>query len=150
MVFVCLHVLQNLEVIIYSLLYFIYLFISDSNSTGQRVEVHVNYEVGEEKAPTSDITLWAGITGLILLILSVLIFICFLDRPKSSRSSTALDVQNVAAPQTPDCPDRSNHAPQNERSPRTPQPFIDYVRRTIDETPYYTRQRRRFDPQNTY
>uniref|UniRef100_A0A0A9DKV7 Uncharacterized protein n=1 Tax=Arundo donax TaxID=35708 RepID=A0A0A9DKV7_ARUDO len=36
-------------------------------------------------------------------------------------------------------------------SPRTPQPFMEYVRRTIDDTPYYKRDgRRRFNPQNTY
>uniref|UniRef100_A0ACD5XVX7 Uncharacterized protein n=1 Tax=Avena sativa TaxID=4498 RepID=A0ACD5XVX7_AVESA len=36
-------------------------------------------------------------------------------------------------------------------SPRTPQPFMEYVRRTVDDTPYYNRgARRRFNPQNTY
>lgn len=115
---------------------------------GQRVELHVIYEAGEEMASTSDVTLWAGVTGITLLILTVVIYICFLDRPKRSHSSVAFHAQNVAAPQTPE---RSSHAPQTEQSPRTPQPFIDYVRKTIDETPYYTRERRRrFDPQNTY
>ncbi|XP_021760201.1 nuclear pore complex protein GP210-like isoform X1 [Chenopodium quinoa] len=117
-------------------------------ANGQKVELYVNYEVGEEKTSTSDITLWAGVTGLILLILSVVIFIFFLDKPKSTRSSIAPPAQNVTTPQTPE---RRSHDSETERSPQTPQPFIDYVRRTIDQTPYYTRERRRrFDPQNTY
>ena len=34
-------------------------------------------------------------------------------------------------------------------SPQTPQPYVDYLVRTIDETPYYQRGRR-FDPQYSY
>ncbi|XWS40691.1 hypothetical protein CRYUN_Cryun17cG0017400 [Craigia yunnanensis] len=53
-------------------------------------------------------------------------------------------------PSAPVTPERSSPLLLNEQSPRTPQPFVDYVRRTIDETPYYRREGRRFNPQNTY
>ncbi|XP_048503398.1 nuclear pore complex protein GP210 isoform X3 [Beta vulgaris subsp. vulgaris] len=119
---------------------------------GQRVDLIVNYEADKEKESTINSTLLAGAMGFTLLILSIIIYKCFLGRPDSThpsvRSSVAFQAQNIAAPQTPD---RTSLAPQTERSPQTPQPFIDYVRRTIDETPYYRRERRRrFDPQNTY
>ena len=82
-----------------------------------------------------------------VLILTVIFFIRFLDKPVHTRPNANLHTQPVASPLTPE---RTSPA-ENEGSPRTPQPFIDYVRRTIDETPYYRRERRRrFDPQNTY
>ena len=115
------------------------------------MEIDVNYEIGGSAASdmaTNVIALWAGILGcLILLILTVAVFICYLDRPDRSRSSTAAST-TVAAPVTPD---RRSPVVVNGQSPRTPQPFIEYVRKTIDETPYYRREgRRRFDPQNTF
>ncbi|GMP29371.1 hypothetical protein CsSME_00004505 [Camellia sinensis var. sinensis] len=121
-------------------------------ANGQRVEIDVDYEPGGKSASamTSNITLWASILGCItLLVLTVAIFICYLDKPGRSRPYTVPATPNIAGPVTPD---RSSiPAVVNEQSPRTPQPFIEYVRRTIDETPYYRREgRRRFNPQNTY
>ncbi|CAK9176162.1 unnamed protein product [Ilex paraguariensis] len=128
-------------------------------ATGQRVEVNVNYDPGErapgERAPattTSNVTIWAGLVGgLALLILTLAVFICFLDRPVRSRPSLpSLPPATPSAP-APVTPDRRIPAVSNEQSPRTPQPFIDYVRRTIDETPYYKQEaRRRFNPQHTF
>lgn len=119
--------------------------------TGQRVEIDINYEP-EETAPSSvtiNKALWASILGcLLLLILTIAIFIRFLDRPERSQQSNAPVTASIAAPTTPN---RSSPAVTNEMSPRTPQPFVDYVRRTIDETPYYKREgRRRINPQNTF
>ena len=119
-----------------------------SDSTGQKVEIDVAFEPGETKASSIDMTLWAAVIGCFaLLMLTVIIFICYLDRPDRSPPSIMPSTPSVAAPRTPE---RTTPA-HDEHSPRTPQPFIEYVRRTIDETPYYRRDgRRRFDPQNTY
>jgi len=118
------------------------------DSTGQKVEIDVTYERGETEASSVEMTLWAAVIGCFaLLVLTVIVFICYLDRPDRSFPSFMPSTPTVVAPRTPE---RITPA-HDERSPRTPQPFIDYVRRTIDETPYYRRDgRRRFDAQNTY
>ncbi|XP_010248630.1 PREDICTED: nuclear pore complex protein GP210 [Nelumbo nucifera] len=117
-------------------------------ATGQRAEIIVSYEPGESEAsPTRSFALWASIFGFFTIsILTLAIFMWFLDKP--ARPSVPA-TPNIAAPTTPD---RSSPASYNmQQSPRTPQPFVDYVRRTIDETPYYKREgRRRFNPQNTF
>lgn len=117
--------------------------------TGQRVFIEVDYEpVQGASETTMNKTLWATVVGCFaLLVVTVVIFIRFLDRPNRSQSSIAVP----APPRTPGpaTPDHSRPAVLDE-SPRTPQPFVDYVRRTIDETPYYRRDgRRRFNLQNT-
>ncbi|XP_019442522.1 PREDICTED: nuclear pore complex protein GP210 [Lupinus angustifolius] len=121
-------------------------------SNGQRVEIDINHEP-EETTTSSILTLnkafWASILGCLLLsIFTVAIFIRYLDRPERLQQSSTPVTGSNAAPTTPD---RSSPVVINEMSPRTPQPFVDYVRRTIDETPYYNREaRRRVNPQNTY
>uniref|UniRef100_A0A1D1XKT8 Nuclear pore membrane glycoprotein 210-like n=2 Tax=Anthurium amnicola TaxID=1678845 RepID=A0A1D1XKT8_9ARAE len=120
-------------------------------ATGQTAEVNVSYDDGEKNTPRGRSTFLrvAVLTCLILLILTVLIFLRFLERPDSSRPSGPpyLPVPGVAGYLTPD----RRIAHDSQSSPHTPQPFVDYVRRTIDETPYYRREgRRRFDPQRTY
>lgn len=123
---------------------------------GQRTEIDVFYEPGEREASETafdSTTIWATILGsLSLLILTITLFICFMDKPNRAQSSQssqpATNAPTVAAPATPD---RNSPAISNEQSPRTPQPFVDYVRQTIDETPYYKREgRRRFNVQNTF
>lgn len=115
------------------------------------MEVEVNYEPGEiEESMSSDnVNLWIGVLGCFsVLVITVAIFICFLDRPKRSRSSIPPATSSISAPITPD---RNPPVLSNEESPRTPQPFIEYVRKTIDETPFYRREgRRRFNPKNTF
>ncbi|KAF5943412.1 hypothetical protein HYC85_017489 [Camellia sinensis] len=79
---------------------------------GQRVEIDVDYEPGGKSASATT---------------------------SRSRPYTAPAAPNIAGPVTPDC--SSIPAVVNEQSPRTPQPFIEYVRRggrlmnlrTIDE-----------------
>ncbi|XP_022740410.1 nuclear pore complex protein GP210 isoform X3 [Durio zibethinus] len=119
-------------------------------SSGQRAEVDVNYEPDEraESEATLTISFWAKVLGsLALFIITAVFFLCFLDRPLGSQPPST-PPPPIAAPVTPE---RSSPLLLNEQSPRTPQPFVDYVRRTIDETPYYKREgRRRFNPQNTY
>ncbi|KAH6830507.1 embryo defective 3012 [Perilla frutescens var. hirtella] len=118
-------------------------------ATGQRVEVSVSYDP-EERAvikPTN-LTFWAGISSLLLLLIfTITFFICYLDRPERSQPVVS-GSPSIVAPVTPE---RSSPSIVKEQSPRTPQPFIDYVRRTIDETPYYRQDfRRRANPQNTF
>ncbi|KAL2335736.1 hypothetical protein Fmac_016949 [Flemingia macrophylla] len=122
-------------------------------ANGQSAEIDINHEA-EETAPSSltiNKAFWASILGcFLLLILSIAIFTRFLDRPERSHQTSSLvaTTTSIAAPITPD---RSTPSVVNDMSPRTPQPFVDYVRRTIDETPYYKREgRRRINPQNTY
>ncbi|KAL1564235.1 nuclear pore complex protein GP210-like protein [Salvia divinorum] len=119
--------------------------------TGQRVEVSVCYDPHDRAAAIkpANLTFWAGISALLfLLIVTVTFGICYLDRPDRSPPRVSFGSPNIAAPATPK---RSSPALVNEQSPRTPQPFIDYVRRTIDETPYYRQEfRRRANPQHTF
>ncbi|XP_043725573.1 nuclear pore complex protein GP210 [Telopea speciosissima] len=118
-------------------------------ATGQRADINVSYEPeGGAGSKTRSVAIWAGIIGsFTALILTVAIFMWFLDRPDRSQQSLPA-APSIAAPITPE---RSTVSYSSEQSPRTPQPFIEYVRRTIDETPYYRREgRRRFNAQNTF
>ncbi|OMO69335.1 Bacterial Ig-like, group 2 [Corchorus olitorius] len=122
-------------------------------SNGQRAEIDVNYEPNEgtDSEVLDNLIFWAKFVATIVLsILSVIIFIQFVHRHSESPPQTTTPplTSSISAPVTPE---RSSPAVFNDQSPRTPQPFVDYVRRTIDETPYYRREgRRRFNPQNTY
>ncbi|GFP93457.1 nuclear pore complex protein gp210 [Phtheirospermum japonicum] len=121
-------------------------------ATGQRIDIDVSYEAEEIKAvlKPGNVTLWGCVLGLLLLIPTVIFVICYLDRADRPDRSQRLGSgsPSVAAPVTPE---RSSHAVISDQSPRTPPPFIEYVRRTIDETPYYRQDfRRRANPQNTF
>ncbi|XP_027357563.1 nuclear pore complex protein GP210 isoform X2 [Abrus precatorius] len=122
-------------------------------ANGQRVEIDINYEPEEPAPPNATIiskAFMGSVLGcFLLLILSIFIFIRFLDRPDRSQQASAPVTTNCNAPTTPDR--SSSPTVVKDVSPRTPQPFVDYVRRTIDETPYYKREgRRRINPQNTF
>ncbi|MED6133436.1 hypothetical protein PIB30_028200 [Stylosanthes scabra] len=119
-------------------------------ATGQRVEIGVNYELEETPSSggTFDKTLIVIILGSLLLPALIMWIFGFMGgRLRSQRTSAPATTSYAAAPTTPL---RSSPAIVNEMSPRTPQPFVEYVRRTIDETPYYKRERRRVNPQNTF
>jgi len=120
--------------------------------TGQRMEIDITHEPESEKTALSSVNMnkapWASIFGcLLLLILPIVAFIYFTDRPYRSQQTSAPVTATIASPATSY---RSSPTGSNEMSPRTPQPFVDYVRRTIDETPYYKREGRRVNPQKTY
>ncbi|XP_062106942.1 nuclear pore complex protein GP210 isoform X1 [Humulus lupulus] len=120
-------------------------------ANGQKLEVDVSYEPGE-RGPLKrsiNISLWASVLGCVaVLALTLAIFICFLDKPGRSQAPSP-PPPSFAAPVTPDR--SSSPTVSMDQSPKTPQPFMEYVRRTIDETPYYRRDRQqRFNPQNTY
>ncbi|CAN4082059.1 unnamed protein product [Withania somnifera] len=118
-------------------------------ATGQIVEVNVNYEPEERRAASTNLNLWATAAAcFILLMVTATLFISYLAQPVRSRPSAPPVTPSVTAAATPE---RSSPALVGKYSPRTPQRFIDYVRRTIDETPYYRQDfRRRANPQNTY
>ncbi|THU72911.1 hypothetical protein C4D60_Mb04t17220 [Musa balbisiana] len=114
-------------------------------NTGQRTEIDVTYEPGEG----TSITWTAVLICAAVLIVTVGVFMRLLERPDRSLLSRQAGPTSsaVAGPATTDSISTGNF----QSSPRTPQPFMEYVRRTIDETPYYNREgRRRFDPRYTY
>ena len=120
-------------------------------ATGQRVEIGVNYEPEEtaSSSGTFDKALIAILLGTLLLSTLIAWIFGFLDgRVRSQQTRAPATASSAAA--APITPERSSPAIVKEMSPRTPQPFVEYVRRTIDETPYYKRERRRVNPQNTF
>ncbi|XP_065001003.1 nuclear pore complex protein GP210-like isoform X1 [Musa acuminata AAA Group] len=120
-------------------------------ATGQRTEIDVTYEPGEGTSASgvSNITWTAVLICAAVLMVTVGVFMRLLERPDRSLLSRQAGPTSsaVAGPVTTDSISTGNF----QSSPRTPQPFMEYVRRTIDETPYYNREgRRRFDPRYTY
>jgi len=118
---------------------------------GQTEEVEVSYNTGEKAEPPSSwgLTTSVMLTCIIVTIVTVALFMKLLQRPTRQAPS-----RNMAASTPARAPaamaDPASPA-NGQFSPRTPQPFMEYVRRTIDDTPYYKRDaRRRFNPQNTY
>lgn len=121
-------------------------------ATGQIMEVDVNYDPEEREALGISATypnlMLAVIVCIAVITLSAAIILYNMDHADRIRQSITPGTPNVAAPTTPQ---RSSPAVVNQESPQTPQPFLDYVRRTIDETPYYRQDfRRRVNPQNTF
>lgn len=121
-------------------------------ATGQKAEVDVIYENGESatSARASSMTWSAVIIFVIVLIITIFLFVKLLDRPSRPVTSRQT-VPASSAKAGPSTPEPTSATANSQLTPRTPQPFVEYVRRTIDETPYYKRDsRRRFDPQHTY
>lgn len=122
-------------------------------ANGQKVEIDVNYEPEKITGLPSSIHVsnWVVILVCSTILMSTLIlFLCFLDRPNRYQSNVAPTTPTVTA-QPPVTPSRSSTSLVNEHSPQTPQAFIDYVRKTVDETPYYRKDpRRRFNAQHTF
>lgn len=113
------------------------------------MEVDVNFEPGQRDKSNR---IFASFIGFFAVFSLIVVFgIAILDgRERSTRSQRSVSSATPTAT-APHTPERSIATVSNEHSPRTPQPFVDYVRRTIDETPNYRRQaRRRFNVQNTF
>ncbi|ONM20896.1 Nuclear pore complex protein GP210 [Zea mays] len=125
-------------------------------ATGQTEEVEVSYDTGEEAESPSSwglTTTAVMLTCIIVTIVTVALFIKLLQRPIRQAPSGSMTASTPArAPAADPAAMADPASPANGQfSPRTPQPFMEYVRRTIDDTPYYKRDaRRRFNPQNTY
>lgn len=121
-------------------------------ATGQTEEIEVIYDTGERREPSTSglTTLAAIVTCIVVPIATIALFMKLLEkkpiREAPPRHATPAPASAPAAAMA----DPASPA-TGELSPRTPQPFMEYVRRTIDDTPYYKRDaRRRFNPQNTY
>ncbi|KAF7801533.1 nuclear pore complex protein GP210 [Senna tora] len=116
-------------------------------ANGQRVEMDISYKPVETASYMSIMNVigWTIMVGISMLFMYK---ICVLmSKEVRSWQSTVPATSSNAAPSTPI---RGSPVVTDEMSPRTPQPFMDYVRRTIDETPYYRREGRRINPQNTF
>ncbi|RLM86258.1 hypothetical protein C2845_PM04G10100 [Panicum miliaceum] len=124
-------------------------------ATGQTEEVEISYDTGEEAESSSSWgpTTFAVILTCIIVLVVTVVFMKSLERPsRRAPPRNAATSTPVRAPAASPAPMADLASPANgQLSPRTPQPFMEYVRRTIDDTPYYKRDgRRRFNPQNTY
>lgn len=123
-------------------------------STGQSVEIDVSYDTGESLAAASKdgySVLLKILWSIVVVIVSVIILMKVIDRPGPIGPAGATRTATNGAAAAPGTPERrSGTVIYHEESPRTPSPFMEYVKRTVDETPYYRRDgRRRFNPQNT-
>ncbi|KAG9446505.1 hypothetical protein H6P81_012633 [Aristolochia fimbriata] len=116
-------------------------------ATGQQTEIDVSYvEEDGNLSKTTHGFLWTLILGILFPPFAIVSIRYLQTRPWSRRRL----VQTTPVSSPPVTPEQ--HAgTSGQTPPRTPQPYIEYIRRTIDETPYYRRNgSRRFDPQNTY
>ncbi|KAJ1288978.1 hypothetical protein BS78_02G130300 [Paspalum vaginatum] len=124
-------------------------------ATGQTEEVEISYNTGEKAQPSSSWGLTTSaviLTCIIIPVATVALFMKSLERPTRQAPSRNMAASTPARAQEASAAAADPASPANGQfSPHTPQPFMEYVRRTIDDTPYYKRDaRRRFNPQNTY
>ncbi|KAL6838421.1 hypothetical protein ACP4OV_031666 [Aristida adscensionis] len=122
-------------------------------ATGQTEEVEISYSTGgKTESSSSSLTALAVIlTCVALLIGTVVLFMRLLEKPTRRAPSWRAAPMSPAPSASPAVMADPASPANGQLSPRTPQPFMEYVRRTIDDTPYYKRDaRRRFNPQNTY
>ncbi|KAF2308463.1 hypothetical protein GH714_009804 [Hevea brasiliensis] len=117
-------------------------------ANSQRVEIDVNYEpdAGDASKTIFKSSIFNGSWVFSCGTGNDIYFQKFHSDVQQNSPYPTPATPSITAPLTPE---RSSPI-LNEQSPRTPQPFVDYVRRTIDETPYYKQESRRFDPQRTY
>ncbi|CAI9087870.1 OLC1v1022055C1 [Oldenlandia corymbosa var. corymbosa] len=130
-------------------------------ATGQSLRLDVKFEANRRKVdsslhflrPTFDFWFGSPVRVLILCLdfasmVYILVEAYKITKP-SSLGNAATPRRTPPASSTP-TPSVSSFRRQDEgsqsRSPSSPQPFLNYVRRTLDETPHF---RRRVNPQNT-
>ncbi|EOA18977.1 hypothetical protein CARUB_v10007615mg [Capsella rubella] len=120
-------------------------------ATGQSVEIDVSYDTDESLVASSKdgySMLFKLLWSVLVVTISAIILLKVIDRPGPTGATRTATNGGGGAPGTPER--RSPAVIYHEESPRTPSPFMEYVKRTVDETPYYKREgRRRFNPQNT-
>eukprot|EP01018_Ginkgo_biloba_P024528 Gb_06166 [translate_table: standard] len=133
-------------------------------TTGQRMELDVCYEPGKLRgSPLSlEVVAIVILVSLVLLVLTIIIYLRLLDQPEPSRpvrlssgTNPATEISTIpdgSPPRSTLLPADSLHTPPAHTFPRTPpQPFTEYIRRTVNDTPHFRRDgRRRFDPSYTY
>jgi nuclear pore complex protein Nup210 len=120
---------------------------------GQTEEVEISYDTGEKAEPSSSgiTTLAVILTCIVVPVVTVWLFMKLLEKPTRQAPPRHTEPTTPTPPGRPAAMADPASPANGQLSPRTPQPFMEYVRRTIDDTPYYKRDgRRRFNPQNTY
>lgn len=133
-------------------------------TTGQRMEISVSYEPGKFSGSNISLEVIAAtvIVSVVLLVLTIIIYLRLLDQPEP-RGQTGLNFGTEPAPEipsvvegtprTPVVASNNFHTPSPSQAlPRTPpQEYTQYIRKTMDDTPHFRRDRRkRFDPSYTY
>ncbi|CAI9088048.1 OLC1v1022278C1 [Oldenlandia corymbosa var. corymbosa] len=138
-------------------------------ATGQRLRVDVRFEANRRKVDSIlhilryafDFWFETPVRAIMLCLnlafaacmASVACMKCVRLRRRSSPGNAATPMRTPPALSTPTLLvsrlRRQDEGSQSQ-SPSSPEPFVDYVRRTLDETPYYRQDfRRRVNPQNT-
>jgi hypothetical protein len=132
--------------------------------TGQRMEINVSYEPGKFSGSNISLEVIATtvIVSVVLLVLTIIIYLRLLDQPEP-RGQTGINFGTEPAPEipsvvegtprTPVVSSNNFHTPSPSQTlPRTPpQEYTQYIRKTMDDTPHFRRDRRkRFDPSYTY
>ncbi|KAE8771234.1 hypothetical protein D1007_56923 [Hordeum vulgare] len=119
-------------------------------ATGQTEELEVNYVTGDKTEPSSSGLITLGLFIACIIVPAVIFWPIMKLLEKLTRRAPPRHAAPAPAAGPAMAPDPASPA-IGEFSPRTPQPFMEYVRKTVDDTPYYKRDaRRRFNPQNTY
>ncbi|KAF3793671.1 Nuclear pore complex protein [Nymphaea thermarum] len=124
---------------------------------GQVSEVEVSYETDEapksSAASESSNLLMNSLTCVVVLVATVVLFLrCFNKRQRSGQRPNLYTSSHL----DPKTPIRTQDVPANgaltpvRSAPRTPQSYTEYLRRTIDETPYVRRHGRLVDPSYSY
>jgi hypothetical protein len=120
--------------------------------TDQREEVHVVYEAKKATSTLTEATISRKLGvffSCAALIITVFLFWKCYDRPKSTpppaHQAGPTSSATVFVPATPARQIGTTVPP----SPQS-EPFLDYVRRTVDETPYKRSARLRYDVQKSY
>lgn len=121
-------------------------------ATGQKMEVGVSFEPGRRDHDGSAKLIKIAVALAVGILLLIFTLTCILNRAEEQGGiQPPRDQPQTRTTSEPSTPIRSSPPERHDHSPRTPQPFIDYIRRTIDETPYYRQDfRRRANPQNTF
>ncbi|XP_031481437.1 nuclear pore complex protein GP210 isoform X2 [Nymphaea colorata] len=124
---------------------------------GQVSEVEVSYETDETPknsaaSESSNLLINSLVCVFVLVATVVLFWRCFNKRQRSGQRRS-LSTSSHLDPKTPM---RTQDVPANgaltpvRSAPRTPQSYTEYLRRTIDETPYVRRHGRLVDPSYSY
>lgn len=130
-------------------------------TTGQRQEMKVQYDLKQRgKGAFSQQIITAAIITMVLVVLPLIICARLFDFPRPFRArQNSIDKEPYTerlAYESPvntrtSVPENGFETPQPlslSRSP--PQPYTEYVSNTIENTPYFRRGVRRFDPSRTY
>lgn len=120
-------------------------------ATGQKMEVAVSFEPDRSDHDGSAILIKIAAMFAVILVL-ILTLKGILYGAEEQGVQPPRDRDQTRTTSAPSTPIRSSPPERRDHSPRTPPRFIDYIRNTLDETPYYRQdvRRRATNPQNTF